>query len=79
MADGFIWRRRATASERASDNARATVVDVVGAGTPNEASSGTGIGAGRSIDSFEGREVNNGHSDGVKCDVSAISGRSVGT
>jgi len=53
------------------------VIDVVGAATPNETFSDVGIGAGRSIDNPRERERKSGHVEGVKEEVSAISGKSV--
>ena len=42
----------------------ATVVDVVGAATPNVWTSETGMGAGSRIDSWPGRPSNKAHADG---------------
>jgi hypothetical protein len=53
-----------------SPMAMATVVDVVGAETPNVDSSDSGIVAGRRITS--GRFASNGHFDASVCAVSAI-------
>lgn len=46
---GVVCKLRAVASARASPSASATVVDVVGADTPNEVSSSTWTGAGSRI------------------------------
>ena len=64
MAEGLEWSRRATARASASVRAMATVVDVVGAGTPNVRASELGIGAGRSIERAGDRPSNIAHVDG---------------
>lgn len=78
MEAGEGCRRRAIARARASVRARAVVVEMVGAGRPNESFSEMGIGAGRSMERAEGRVEKRGQVDGLVWDVMAMRGRAEG-